>query len=53
MKTFQDGTLDLDEIASKVQGSDVHESVTELICLENTHNRCGGRVVPLEWTRKV
>ena len=27
---------------------DVHFAPTRLVCLENTHNHCGGVVVPLE-----
>lgn len=54
MKTFPDGTLDLDEIKSKIRNSkDAHQSHSVLLCLENTHNRCGGRIVPHEWTLKV
>ncbi len=53
VKTLPDGTLDLDEIKAKMRFDDIHQAVTQLICLENTHNRCGGRIVPLEWTRKV
>jgi len=54
VKTFPDGTLDLNEIESKVRDhSDCHQSISTLLCLENTHNRCGGRIVPLEWTKKA
>ena len=53
VRTLPDGSLDLDELESSIRFSAPHQSVTELICLENTHNRCGGRVVPLEFIRKV
>jgi len=54
VKTFSDGTLDLDEVKRKIRNhSDYHQSISTLLCLENTHNRCGGRVLPLEWTNKA
>lgn len=54
IKTFPDGTLDLAEIKGKIRNhSDVHQSISSLLCLENTHNRCGGRILPLEWTKKA
>lgn len=54
MKTFADGSLDLDEIKRKIRNSkDAHQSHSVLLCVENTHNRCGGRIVPQEWILKV
>jgi len=54
VKTFPDGTIDLDEVRSKIRNhSDYHQSITTMLCLENTHNRCGGRILPLEWTNKA
>src|SRR5439155_978954 len=32
---------------------DSHEAITRLICLENTHNRCGGVVLSTEYMRSV
>ena len=40
------GLLDPAEIAAAVRHSDVHFPFPRLLCLENTHNRGGGRVVP-------
>lgn len=49
-----DGTLALDKIeASIVDESDEHVAATALICLENTQNRCGGRVLSAEYTHAV
>ncbi|XP_065187709.1 uncharacterized protein LOC135818285 [Sycon ciliatum] len=45
VKTFADGRLDLDDLRSKVREDDIHYPVTSLICLENTHNMFGGRVL--------
>ncbi len=41
-----DGTLDLDEVRGAIRGRDIHQPVTRLLILENTHNRCGGVVLP-------
>ncbi|XP_072167710.1 uncharacterized protein [Diadema setosum] len=53
VRTLPDGTLDLEELESKIRPSDIHLTVTRLICLENTHNATGGRVIPLEFFQKV
>ncbi|XP_072932292.1 uncharacterized protein [Epargyreus clarus] len=49
MKNNPDGTFDLAEVESLIRGSDVHEPITSLVCIENTHNKCGGKVLPLKW----
>jgi threonine aldolase len=44
-----DGLLPLDELEEYVHdGSDPHHAPTRLVTLENTHNHCGGLVLPLE-----
>jgi threonine aldolase len=48
-----DGTLDLDDIAAAIRGNDPHYPITRLICLENTQNFCGGRVLPVEYMDAV
>ena len=37
-----DGSLLLDDVAAAIRPDDQHEPVTRLVCLENTHNGCGG-----------
>jgi threonine aldolase len=49
LPTQPDGTLKLDEIAAAVRSENDHYPVTKLICLENTHNSCGGRVLPIAY----
>lgn len=44
-----DGTLDLDEVAAAIRADDPHNPITRLICLENTQNFCGGRVLSAEY----
>ena len=49
-----DGTLDLEKMEEYVHtDADVHWAPTRLVCLENTHNHCGGLVLPLEHVRAV
>jgi threonine aldolase len=48
-----DGTLDLEDIRTAIRPDDIHQPVTRLITLENTHNRCGGVTLTAEYTRSV
>ncbi len=44
-----DGLLPLDALEEYVHdGSDPHHAPTRVVALENTHNHCGGLVLPLE-----
>lgn len=49
IKNNNDGTFDLNELRTRIRGFDLHEPMTKLVLVENTHNMCGGKVVPLEW----
>jgi threonine aldolase len=48
-----DGTIELSAIEAAIRGDDPHYPVTRLICLENTHNRCGGAVLETDYVRAV
>ena len=48
-----DGTLALEAIEAAIREDDVHYPISRLVCLENTHNRCGGVSLTVEYTRKV
>ena len=49
-----DGTMDPLEVASAFRDEDdVHEPVTGLVVLENTHAHSGGRPLTLEYTRTI
>ena len=48
-----DGTIPLDKIEAAIRANDQHFPVTRVVCLENTHNKCGGRVLPMEYVDKV
>ncbi|KAK7082644.1 hypothetical protein SK128_016509 [Halocaridina rubra] len=49
LQNLPDGTFSLEELRKAVRKDDVHMPITELVCIENTHNVAGGRVLPLEW----
>lgn len=44
-----DGALDLAQVEAMIRGDNEHFPVSRLICLENTHNRCGGAVLPVDY----
>lgn len=48
-----DGSLALEDIQAAIRSDDPHEPVSRLICLENTHNRCGGTCQSVEYMRQV
>lgn len=48
-----DGTLTPDDILAAIRGDDAHLPPTRLITLENTHNRCGGAALSLEYTQQI
>jgi threonine aldolase len=48
-----DGTLDVQQIEAAIRADNEHYPTTKLICLENTHNSCGGRVLPVAYMDAV
>jgi threonine aldolase len=48
-----DGSLRLEDIQVAIRDDDAHQPISRLICLENTHNRCGGAPLSVEYTRAV
>lgn len=53
VRNLPDGTFDLEELRSLVRPDHSHFPVTTLVCVENTHNMCGGKVLPLDWLDKL
>jgi threonine aldolase len=53
VKTLPNGQLPLDAIEAAVRSEDLHFPVSRLVCLENTHNRCGGAVLDETYTDSV
>jgi threonine aldolase len=48
-----DGSLAMEDIKAAIRPDDPHDPITRLICLENTHNRCGGTYQTPEYTSQV
>lgn len=49
-----DGTFDLDELRKAIRPlDDIHQPHTRLICLENSHNYCGGKALPMSFLKEV
>jgi threonine aldolase len=44
-----DGTYSIEKVIENIRPDDIHNTRTSLICVENTHNRCGGRALPQKW----
>ena len=53
LPNLPDGRLDLEDIKGAIRPDDVHQPVSRLIVLENTHNRCGGTVLSADYIRQV
>ena len=53
--TQSDGTLLLEDIEQRIRTNtdDAHFAITKLVCLENTHNRKGGKVLTVEYIQSV
>jgi threonine aldolase len=52
--THADGMLDMRAIEVGISdGSDEHSQATALLCIENTHNRCGGTVLNIEQIESI
>jgi threonine aldolase len=49
-----DGTLDLEAVREAIRPrGNPHYPISRLVALENTHNRCGGAPLSVEYTRAV
>ena len=44
----EDGVLHWAQVAAALHPDDIHFAPPRMLCLENTHNRAGGRIFPLE-----
>jgi len=47
------GLLSAAQIEAAIRDDDIHQPVTRVICLENTHNRAGGVIHPVESMREI
>ncbi len=48
-----DGTLDLADVEAAIRPDNEHYPRTRLLCVENTHNRCGGAVLTPAYMAQV
>jgi threonine aldolase len=48
-----DGTIDLKAIAGAIRPDNIHFPRTKLIVLENTHNRCNGSPLSIDYMNRV
>lgn len=48
-----DGTVNPDDILAAIRADDAHMPHTRLVALENTHNRCGGASLSIEYTQSI
>lgn len=48
-----DGMLTPSHLTDRIRPDSIHTPATRLVCLENTHNRLGGRLMPLEQVAEV
>lgn len=37
----EDGTFSIDEVKNSIRGGDIHDAITKLVVIENTHNMAG------------
>jgi len=47
------GVMDPEDVRASIRDVDIHFPETGLICLENTHNRAGGSVIPIDNMRHI
>jgi threonine aldolase len=48
-----DGRIDLDDIREAIRPDNPHMPITRAVTIENTHNRCGGAPLSVEYTQAV
>lgn len=49
----EDGKLDPADVEKVIRSENIHFPTSTLLCLENTHNRCGGAVLAGEYTEDI
>lgn len=47
------GAMDPKDVKAAIREENIHYPETGLICLENTHNRAGGTIIPLENMQQI
>jgi len=49
----EDGGFDPADVEKAIRAENIHFPKSTLLCLENTHNRCGGAVLTREYTEEI
>jgi len=49
----QEGWIDPDAVKEAIRPENIHYPASTLLCLENTHNRCGGTVLTSKYTSAI
>jgi len=49
----EQGQMDPEAVEKAIRLENIHSPKTALVCLENTHNRCGGAVLTPEYTTEI
>ena len=47
----KDGVMDPEKLEAKITAGSLHTPRTSIVCVENTHNRAGGAVIPMDYLR--
>ncbi|MCM3759185.1 low-specificity L-threonine aldolase [Alkalihalobacillus oceani] len=47
------GAMNPEEVKAAIRGTDIHYPETGLICIENTHNKAGGAIIPLSNMKEI
>ena len=48
---LKDGSMNIDDIENPIRDkTDIHQPHTNLICIESSHNKCGGTIPKPDWT---
>jgi len=53
LPSLEDGSMDLNLIKNAIRDIDIHEPITQLICIENTHCACGGKILPIDFQKQL
>ena len=53
VRNRDNGMVPYDEIEEAIRVDNDHFPISRLVCLENTHNRCGGSVLSVDYTQEV
>ena len=53
VENMEDGTMNIHSIEKAIRDHDIHEPITKLICIENTHNCCGGKILPESFLKEL